>query len=65
VTAGESDDLADLVDSGSVTTVRGEELAIAADDNLASINGASVVCGDFQTANATVHIIDAVLVPAG
>jgi uncharacterized surface protein with fasciclin (FAS1) repeats len=64
VVAGESDDLADLLESGSVTTVQGETLEIAADGDLASVNGASVVCGNVQTANATVHIIDAVLVPA-
>jgi uncharacterized surface protein with fasciclin (FAS1) repeats len=65
VVAGESTDLADLVESGTVTTVQGETLEIASDGDLASINGASVVCGNVQTANATVHIIDAVLVPAG
>jgi uncharacterized surface protein with fasciclin (FAS1) repeats len=65
VVAGESDDLADLLESGSVTTVQGETLEIAADGDLASVNGASVVCGNVQTANATVHIIDSVLVPAG
>jgi uncharacterized surface protein with fasciclin (FAS1) repeats len=64
VVAGESDDLADLLESGSVTTVQGETLEIAADGDLASVKGASVVCGNVQTANATVHIIDAVLVPA-
>jgi transforming growth factor-beta-induced protein len=65
VVAGEDADLADLIESGSVTTVQGEELEIASDGELASINGASVVCGNVQTANATVHIIDEVLVPAG
>ena len=65
VVAGEDADLAELIESGSVTTVQGEELEIASDGELASINGASVVCGNVQTANATVHIIDAVLVPAG
>ncbi len=65
VVAGEDADLADLIEAGSVTTVQGEELEIASDGDLASINGASVVCGNVQTANATVHIIDAVLVPAG
>jgi uncharacterized surface protein with fasciclin (FAS1) repeats len=28
-----------------------------------SVNGASVVCGNVQTANATVYIIDSVLMP--
>jgi len=65
VVAGDDADLADLIESGSVTTVQGEELEIASNGDLASINGASVVCGNVQTANATVHIIDTVLVPAG
>lgn len=65
VVAGDQADLAELVESGSVTTVQGEELEIASDGDLASINGASVVCGNVQTANATVHIIDTVLVPVG
>ncbi|HEU5113526.1 MAG TPA: fasciclin domain-containing protein [Acidimicrobiia bacterium] len=65
VVAGDDADLAQLIESGSVTTVQGEDLEIASNGDLASINGASVVCGNVQTANATVHIIDSVLVPAG
>ncbi len=65
VVAGDDADLADLIESGSVTTVQGEQLEIAPNGDLASVNGASVVCGNVQTANATVHIIDTVLVPAG
>jgi transforming growth factor-beta-induced protein len=64
VVAGESADLAALVDAGSVSTVQGDELVIGSEGDLSSINGASVVCGNVQTANATVHIIDSVLVPA-
>ena len=64
VVAGESADLAALLDAGSVTTVQGDELVIGSEGDLPSINGASVVCGNVQTANATVHIIDSVLVPA-
>ncbi|MGH3650587.1 MAG: fasciclin domain-containing protein [Acidimicrobiia bacterium] len=65
VVAGESLDLAGLVEAGTVTTVNGETLEIAPADDLATIGGANVVCGNVQTANATVHIIDTVLVPGG
>jgi uncharacterized surface protein with fasciclin (FAS1) repeats len=65
VVAGESLDLADLVAAGTVTTVQGDMLEIVASDDLATVQGANVICGNVQTANATVHIIDAVLVPAG
>ncbi|MEX2280495.1 MAG: fasciclin domain-containing protein, partial [Acidimicrobiia bacterium] len=63
VVAGESLDAQALVDAGSVTTVNGADLTIAASGETITVNGASVICGNVQTANATVHIIDAVLVP--
>jgi uncharacterized surface protein with fasciclin (FAS1) repeats len=66
VVAGESLDMQGLVDAGTVTTVNGAELSIAASGDLIEVNGtAMVVCGNVQTANATVHIIDSVLVPSG
>ncbi len=65
VVAGQSLDMAGLVDAGTVTTVQGAELTIAPESDLITVNGATmVVCGNVQTANATVHIIDAVLVPS-
>ena len=65
VVSGESLDMQRLVDAGTVTTVNGAELTIAQSGDLIEVNGtASVVCGNVQTANATVHIIDNVLVPA-
>lgn len=64
VVVGDSLDLADLVKAESVTTVNGETLTFAPEGDLVSVNGSSmVVCGNVQTANATVHIIDTVLVP--
>jgi transforming growth factor-beta-induced protein len=65
VVAGESLGSADLIERGTVTTVNGAELAIAAgDDGSVMVGGqASVGCADVMTANATVHIIDAVLMP--
>ena len=48
-----------------MTTVNGADLTIAASGDLITVNGTPmVVCGNVQTANATVHIIDSVLVPA-
>ena len=64
VVAGEQLDLADLAEAGTVTTVEGETIEIAPSGDLVSVNGAAVLCGNVQTANATVHIIDAVLVPS-
>ncbi len=64
VVAGESMDLADLAAAGTVTTVNGADLTISPSGDLIEVNGtAMVVCGNVQTANATVHIIDNVLVP--
>ena len=50
---------------GSFVTVNGAELEIAMDGDSLSINGgeATVVCQDIPTANATVHLIDTVLMP--
>jgi transforming growth factor-beta-induced protein len=64
VVGGESLDMAELAEAGTVATVNGAELTIAEGGDLIEINGtAMAVCGNVQTANATVHIIDAVLVP--
>ncbi len=65
VVSGNSWDMAELAEAGTVTTVNGAELTIAETGDLIEVNGRSmVVCGNVQTANATVHIIDAVLVPS-
>jgi len=65
VIGGESLSSADLIAAGSATTVNGEELTFAADGDALSVNGAaSTLCMDVPTANATVHIIDAVLLPS-
>jgi uncharacterized surface protein with fasciclin (FAS1) repeats len=61
VVAGERYDAAGLGQVGTLTTVNGETLTFSADGTM--VNGASVVCSDVMTANATVHIIDAVLLP--
>ena len=65
VIAGDSLSSADLIAAGSATTVNGDELTFSADGDALSINGAaSTLCMDVPTANATVHIIDSVLLPS-
>jgi uncharacterized surface protein with fasciclin (FAS1) repeats len=65
VVAGEQLSSSDLAELDSVTTVNGADVTIeVADDGTLMVNGqASVGCTDIQTANATVHVIDAVLMP--
>lgn len=63
VVAGESLDLQGLISAGEVTTVQGDTLTIESSEDLATVNGAAVICGNVQVANGTVHIIDTVLVP--
>jgi uncharacterized surface protein with fasciclin (FAS1) repeats len=56
--------------AGTHTTVNGDEVTIAGSGEDFTIDGtitgtqASVICGNVQTANATVYIIDQVLAPA-
>ena len=66
VVAGEQLSSADLAEMDSVTTVNGQDITLeVADDGSLLVNGqATVGCADVPTANATVHIIDAVLMPA-
>ena len=66
VIAGEQLDAQELADAGTETTVNGADVTIAADGDTIEINGQSaVVCGNVETANGTVHIIDTVLMPPG
>jgi uncharacterized surface protein with fasciclin (FAS1) repeats len=52
--------------SGSFETLAGDQLEIQGEGEDATIGteGATVLCGNVQTANATVYIIDTVLMPA-
>ncbi len=62
VHAGAKLGLSDL--GTSLEMVNGDTVEIAPDGETAKINGESVViCGNVETANATVHIIDTVLMP--
>ena len=53
----------ELIEAGTATSLEGTELKISAEDDTMMVNDASVVCGNVQTANATVFIIDSVLMP--
>lgn len=59
---------ADLAAAGTITAMAGD-LTVAAEGESVTVDAgggpATVVCADVQTANATVHIIDTVLLPAG
>jgi len=64
VVAGKSLSAAELVAAGSVVSVQGGELRFSADeDGALVVNGgeAMATCWDITTANATVHVIDRVL----
>jgi uncharacterized surface protein with fasciclin (FAS1) repeats len=58
-------DRADLAAAREVTSIEGQPLSFTERRRSLSINGrqARVICADIQTANATVHLIDAVLMP--
>lgn len=48
---------------GKHTTVEGSDLEVTGSGNDLKVNGASVICGGVKTANATVYLIDTVLMP--
>lgn len=55
-----------LAEAGTVTTVQGDELVITGEPTELVVDEqeqASVLCGDIPTANATVFVIDGVLMP--
>jgi len=59
-------DAAELAEAGSISTVNGQEITLSAEGGTLMVNGqAEVICPNVQTANATVHIIDTVLMPDG
>lgn len=64
VIAGKQLDAQALADAGTETTVNGADVTIATSGDTITINGQSaVVCGNVETANGTVQIIDTVLMP--
>jgi uncharacterized surface protein with fasciclin (FAS1) repeats len=52
---------ADIV--GTHTTVQGEDLEVTGSADALMVDDANVICGGVQTANATVYLIDSVLMP--
>ena len=54
---------AQLASGKALKTLEGGTVTPALMGGTYTINGASVVCGNVQTANATVYIIDTVLMP--
>ncbi len=49
---------------GTHTTVEGQDVTVAGSGDSITVNGSSnVICGGVQTANATVYLIDTVLMP--
>jgi uncharacterized surface protein with fasciclin (FAS1) repeats len=51
--------------AGTHKTIQGDEVTVEGSASDFKVNEASVVCGNVQTANATVYIIDSVLMPKG
>jgi uncharacterized surface protein with fasciclin (FAS1) repeats len=54
---------AELASGKAIKTLEGSTVAPAEKDGTYTVNGADVVCGNVQTANATVYIINTVLMP--
>ncbi len=54
---------ADLASGMAIKTLEGSDVMPAMKNGSYTVNGANVVCGNVQTANATVYIIDTVLMP--
>ena len=48
---------------GTHATVQGADVEVTGSGDELMVNGANVICGGVQTANATVYLIDAVLMP--
>jgi len=48
---------------GIQLTVDGGSLKVTRSGNLMKVNGATVICGGLQTANATLYLLDTVLTP--
>ncbi|MDY7528407.1 MULTISPECIES: fasciclin domain-containing protein [unclassified Cryobacterium] len=49
--------------AGPHATVNGASLTVTGSGDTLKVNGASVICGGVQTKNATVYLIDTVLMP--
>jgi len=49
---------------GAHTTLEGQDVTVAGDPDMLTVNGSTnVICGGVSTANATVYLVDSVLMP--
>jgi uncharacterized surface protein with fasciclin (FAS1) repeats len=48
---------------GTHKTVEGSDVTVTGSGDSLMVNGAKVICGGVHTANATVYLIDSVLMP--
>ena len=48
---------------GTHKTVEGQDLTVTGSGDDLKVNGVNVICGGVQTANATVYLVDSVLMP--
>lgn len=48
---------------GTQTTVQGGTVEVSGEPDALTVNDANVICGGVQTANATVYLVDSVLMP--
>lgn len=64
VIAGSKFDADGLVKAGAQKTVNGGSVTMTHTADTYMVNGAKVLCGNVQTANAAAVIIDTVLLPA-
>lgn len=49
--------------SGTHTTVQGEDVEVTGEGDELMVDGAAVICGGVKTQNATVYLVDTVLMP--
>jgi uncharacterized surface protein with fasciclin (FAS1) repeats len=60
VVAGQRDPMAVV---GTHPTVEKQDVTVSGSGDALKVNGANVICGGVKTANATVYLIDSVLMP--
>jgi uncharacterized surface protein with fasciclin (FAS1) repeats len=53
----------DEIADSTQTTVQGGDVEVTGSGDNLKVNDANVICGGVQTANATVYLIDSVLMP--
>jgi hypothetical protein len=53
----------DVLNGEALTTLNGNVLTGAVDDDVVTINGAEVIASDITAANGVIHVIDSVLLP--